>query len=47
VLLYRHRLRNDLQQIERVLAPYRERLRAVVVESTFNSYWLVDGLMVK
>jgi len=44
-LLYRQRLRNDLPAIDRALAPYREQLKAVVVESTFNWYWLVDGLM--
>jgi transposase len=27
------------------LAPYRENVEAVAVESTFNWYWLVDGLM--
>jgi hypothetical protein len=27
------------------LEPFRERLQAVAVESTFNWYWLVDGLM--
>ena len=44
-VLYRRRLENDLQRIEQALAPYRERLSGVVVESTFNWYWLVDGLM--
>ncbi len=43
-ILYRRRLPNDLQHIEQALRPYRERLGAVVVESTFNWYWLVDGL---
>jgi transposase len=44
-VLYRRRLENDLGRIERALAPYREQLSGVVVESTFNWYWLVDGLM--
>jgi transposase len=44
-LLYRRRHPNDLRGIERALAPYRKGLRAVAVESTFNWYWLVDGLM--
>ncbi len=44
-LLYRRRLANDLQRIRQALAPYQERLSAVAVESTFNWYWLVDGLM--
>jgi len=44
-VLYRRRLDNDLVRIERALAPYRTELSGVVVESTFNWYWLVDGLM--
>ena len=44
-VLYRRRLENDLRRIEAALAPYREQLSGVVVESTFNWYWLVDGLM--
>lgn len=39
------RLSNDLEQILLFLAPYTDALVAVVVESTFNWYWLVDGLM--
>lgn len=44
-VVYRRRLANDLQHIEKALAPYREALSGVVVESTYNWYWLVDGLM--
>jgi transposase len=36
---------NDLETIIRVLEPHREALEGVAVESTFNWYWLVDGLM--
>ena len=39
------RLRNDLGQVMGFLEPYREDLVAVGVESTYNWYWLVDGLM--
>lgn len=38
------RLRNDLGTIIETLEPYRGELVAVAVESTFNWYWLVDGL---
>lgn len=38
------RLPNDLGKILGLLAPWREELVGVVVESTFNWYWLVDGL---
>ena len=39
------RFPNDLGSIIDALAPYREELAAIAVESTFNWYWLVDGLM--
>lgn len=38
------RLNNDLGSTLNVLAPYRETLKGIAVESTFNWYWLVDGL---
>ena len=33
-----------LARLSNCLAPWREELAGVVVESTFNWYWLVDGL---
>ena len=44
-ILYQKRLRNELGEILSVLAPYRENLQGIVVESTYNWYWLVEGLM--
>jgi transposase len=44
-MLCERRLPNDLAQIVAVLAPYREELVGVVVESRYNWYFLVDGLM--
>ena len=38
------RLPNELATILGFLMPWREELAGVVVESTFNWYWLVDGL---
>ena len=38
------RLPNDLAKILGFLLPWQEDLAGVVVESTFNWYWLVDGL---
>jgi hypothetical protein len=32
-------------QIPALLTPYRDSLVGLVVESTYNWYWLVDGLM--
>lgn len=39
------RLPNDLSIILEYLAPHRKEIMGIVVESTFNWYWLVDGLM--
>ena len=44
-IVLQKRLANDLGQIRGVLEPHREELVGVVVESTYNWYWLVDGLM--
>lgn len=38
------RLPNELGGIIEFLSPWREELAGVVVESTYNWYWLVDGL---
>jgi transposase len=35
---------NHLEALLEVLEPYREEMEGVAVESTFNWYWLVDGL---
>jgi transposase len=34
----------DLQAVASFLRPYKSRLKSVAVESTYNWYWLVDGL---
>jgi len=44
-ILLSKRLPNDLGQIGAVLEPYRDELAGVVVESTYNWCWRVDGLM--
>jgi transposase len=43
--LYGKRLPNELNRVLMALEPFRDRLEGVVVESTYNWYWLVDGLM--
>ena len=43
--VYERRLPNDLPTIIAALSPYRAELVGCVVESTYNWYWLVDGLM--
>jgi len=44
-IVFNKRLANDLGQIRAVLEAHREELAGVVIESTYNWYWLVDGLM--
>ncbi len=34
----------ELKEVAKVLAPYEKRLEQIAVESTYNWYWLVDGL---
>src|SRR3989442_9688554 len=44
-VVYQKRLANDLPMIVEQLSPYASLLEGIVVESTYNWYWLVDGLM--
>lgn len=43
--VYQKRIPNDLPHILYELEPFREELEGIVIESTYNWYWLVDGLM--
>lgn len=43
--IYHKRLPNDLATIVEQLAPHHADIEGLVVESTYNWYWLVDGLM--
>src|SRR5208282_5692807 len=42
----RKRLPNDITKIVGFLARWKDELAGVVVESTYNWYWLVDGTTV-
>jgi transposase len=44
--VHRRQLPNVLEVVLSELAPFRKKLEGVVVESTYNWYWLVDGLRV-
>jgi len=44
-VVYERRHPNDLKVILAQLAPHRKNIQAIAVESTYNWYWLVDGLM--
>ena len=43
--IFGKRVSNKLPVILETLAPFHDQLKGIVVESTFNWYWLVDGLM--
>ena len=44
-VIFQKRMANDLKVIAVALAPHRDETVGVMVESTYNWYWLVDGLM--
>ena len=43
--IYGQRVPNDISRIITTLNPFKEKIKGIAVESTFNWYWLVDGLM--
>jgi transposase len=43
--IFRRKLGNDFFLVRDTFKPYREELVGIVVESTYNWYWMVDGLM--
>jgi len=43
--IFRKKLSNDIEKTLACLARFKDRLCAITVESTYNWYWLVDGLM--
>ena len=42
--LYQKRLPNQLKYVLEALEPFKKSMEGVVVESTYNWYWIVDGL---
>jgi transposase len=42
-IIFEQKIVNLFERIEQSLRPDKEELR-IVIESTFNWYWLVDGL---
>lgn len=42
--VFGRRLPNDLTKVLEFLVPLRDRIKSIAVESTYNWYWLVDGL---
>jgi len=46
-VLKQRRIPNQLEEFIRDLEPFRSTLQGIAIESTFNWYWLVDGLEAK
>ena len=44
-VLYKQRHSNEVSAILSALDPFKKDIKGVVVESTYNWYWLVDALM--
>ena len=44
-VLYKQRHRNEVSAILSALDPFKKDIQGIVVESTYNWYWLVDALM--
>ena len=43
--IFKKRVSNNLELILQTLKPFSSQLKGLVVESTYNWYWLIDGLM--
>jgi len=43
--VFKKRVPNHLEHILQTLDPFRDQIKRFVVESTYNWFWLVDGLM--
>ena len=46
-VLFKKKMPNDLDKVLDLLEPFRNDIAGIVVESTYNWYWYVDGLMEK
>ena len=43
--IFQKKLPNDLPRVLKILEPFKKDIKVIAVESTYNWYWLVDGLM--
>ena len=43
-VISKKKLANKLEEVDGFFSRYKSELSAIVVESTYNGYWLVDGL---
>ena len=40
--VFKKKTKNNVKLVRQALKPYRDQIQGVVVESTYNWYWLVD-----
>ena len=43
--IFKKKARNNLKETLKLLNPFKDQIKGIVVESTYNWYWLVDGLI--
>lgn len=43
--LLERKMPNDLEKVLRTIEPFRAEIEGIVIESTFNGYWIIDGLI--
>ena len=43
--VFQKKMPNDLTRVLATLSPFRKDIKAITIESTYNWYWAVDGLM--
>ena len=43
-IVLQRKLLNEMGRFLNELEPYKDELESIAVESTYNCYWLVDGL---
>lgn len=44
-MIYHNKMDNNIDSILHAFKPFAHAMQAIAVESTFNWYWLVDGLL--
>jgi transposase len=43
--IFKKKARNNLKEVLKILSPFEQQIKGIAVESTYNWYWLVDGLI--
>ncbi|MBU0769290.1 MAG: IS110 family transposase [Candidatus Omnitrophota bacterium] len=38
------RIKNDIEKVKSFFEPHKENLAGIAIESTYNGYWIIDGL---